>query len=63
MEKQIFIKNSSSQVNFGYYDLDVKFLTDGGRVFLDREYKAKIEVDEKNIKMRITLYEEKVEGK
>lgn len=54
---QVFVKNSSRDVNFGYYDCEVKFFTDGGRLYLDKDYHAKLEVDEKTFKMRITIYE------
>lgn len=58
MDRQIFVKNSSRDINFGYYDLeDILFRTDGGRLYLDKEYFAKIEVNDKTYKMRITLYE------
>lgn len=37
-----FIKNSSKTIDFGDYDVEIKFVTDGGRIDTDKEYKTKI---------------------
>ena len=60
---QIFVKNSSSEVNFGDYKLDLQIRTDGGRIFTSKKYEATIEVDEvKNI-LKVTINEPKPNSK
>lgn len=62
MCKKIFVKNSSTDVNFGYYDLDVVIRTDGGRLYLNQKYEAKLEVDEEKNILRVTIQEKKCKG-
>lgn len=57
MCKKIFVKNSSSDINFGYYDVEIIVRTDGGRLYLSKEYGAKLEVDEKTNKLKVILCE------
>jgi hypothetical protein len=57
--ERIFVKNSSTDVNFGYYELKVEIRTDGGRLYLDRKYWAKLQVDEQSNILRIIVCEEK----
>ena len=54
----IFIKNSSEDINFGTYELDARILTEGGRVFKNKEYKAELFVDEKKGKLTIVVYDD-----
>ncbi len=53
---KIFIKNSSADINFGTYDLEVKLLSDGGRMFQNKEYRAQLFVDEKQGKITLVVY-------
>jgi len=55
---KIFIKNSSSDINFGTYDLEVKLLANGGRMFKNREYKAQLFVDEEKGKLTVVVYDD-----
>jgi hypothetical protein len=55
---KIFIKNSSSDINFGTYDLEVKLLANGGRMFKNREYRAQLFVDEEKGKLTVVVYDD-----
>lgn len=55
---KIFVKNSSSDINFGTYDLEVKLLADGGRMFKNKEYKAELFVDEEKGKLTVVVYDD-----
>ena len=60
MEKikdKVFVKNSSSDINYGSYWPEIRFRTDGGRLYLDKTYMATLKVDEKQNKIIITLKE------
>ena len=45
MKNQIYIKNSSKDVNFGLHDLFVVIRTDGGRIEVDKRYIAEFKID------------------
>lgn len=57
MENKVEVKNSSTDINFGSYRLEVRFRTDGGRLYKDKEYKAKLEIDEEKNILRIIVSE------
>lgn len=55
--KRTRVKNSSRDINFGDdYMTEVKIRTqDGGRIYFDKTYFAKFEVDEKKNLLRIII--------
>ena len=55
---KIFVKNSSCDINFGTYDLEVKLLTNGGRMFKNKEYKSQLFVDEEKGKLTVVVYDD-----
>ena len=57
---QIFVKNSSTEVNFGDYKLDLQIKTDGGRIYTSKKYEATIEVEEPKNILRIIINESKL---
>ena len=56
---RIFIKNSSGDVNFGSYDLDVGIYIDSGRIWFNKEYKAEFKVDDEKNRLTIIITERK----
>ena len=57
MENKVEVKNSSTDINFGNYKLEARFRTEGGRLYKDKEYKAKLEIDEDKNILRIIVSE------
>jgi len=56
---KIFIKNSSKDINFGDYALEVKMMMDGGRVLHDKEYIAKVYCIEKEQKIIVVVADDR----
>jgi len=59
MQDSIFVKNSSSDINFGTYEPIIRIRTDGGRLYFTKKYVTRFECDEKLNRLIIIIEEEK----
>jgi len=55
----IFVKNSSSDINYGTYKPQIIIRTDGGRLYFDKKYITRFECNETLNILKIIIEEEK----
>lgn len=58
-KQNVFVKNSSEDINFGAYHSEIVIRTDGGRLYFSKKYTAKIECDEKRNILKVIVEDPK----